>query len=55
MSNPVRDNVRLELSAQIDVFLSKGGEITEMPVSATGVPVKPRWIKSHGKKPVLRG
>lgn len=55
MSDPIRDNIRLELGAQIEAFLSKGGEITEMPVSATGVPVKPQWSKGHTKKPGPRG
>lgn len=56
MTDPVHDNVRSALNAQVEAFLSHGGEITELPLSATGVIAhkKLKWAKGHSKKLVAK-
>jgi hypothetical protein len=56
MTDPVHDNVRSALNAQVEAFLSLGGEITEVPLSATGVIAhkKLRWARGQSKKLVAK-
>ncbi|MCY1289638.1 hypothetical protein D9M68_191980 [compost metagenome] len=51
MSNPLIDKSRSVLEVQVESFLSKGGEIQQIPTGATGVKPKEPWKKSTAKTP----
>lgn len=54
MSDPVHDNLRSALDDQIEAFLSKGGEITEVPTGTSGMNTdakKTQWSRGNATKP----
>jgi hypothetical protein len=54
MSDAATSRARSELAEQTKAFLSKGGEITEIPSGKTGWDTerkKSQWTKAQAKKP----
>ncbi|WP_412547937.1 hypothetical protein [Pseudomonas sp. PDM16] len=51
--NAEHENLRAKLSGQVEIYLSKGGEITAVPTGKTGVPdhqKKPHWNRGFAEK-----
>lgn len=55
MQDPTNDQLRSALDVQIEAFLTKGGEITQIATGTSGIPAdykKPHWSsKASAKKP----
>ncbi|WJN58209.1 hypothetical protein [Pseudomonas sp. SO81] len=59
MNDPVNDHLRAALDAQVEAFLTTGGEITQVAIGTTGIPLdhkKAHWSSRAGaKKPPTKG
>ncbi|HSX70615.1 MAG TPA: hypothetical protein VLF16_06750 [Pseudomonas sp.] len=53
MHDPINNQLRSSLDEQIEAFLTKGGEITEVAIGTSGISAdhkKAHWSKSQAKK-----
>ncbi|WP_177326910.1 hypothetical protein [Pseudomonas sp. ML96] len=54
MYEPINSSLQLKLDEQIEAFLTKGGEITQIAIGTTGLSAdsrKAHWSKPQAKKP----
>ncbi|MBD9424121.1 hypothetical protein IB232_02180 [Pseudomonas sp. PDM15] len=59
MNDPANDHLRAALDAQVEAFLTTGGEITQVAIGTSGIPLdhkKTHWSsKAAAKKPAAKG
>lgn len=54
MYEPINSPLQLKLDEQIEAFLTKGGEITQIAIGTSGLSAdakKSQWSKPQAKKP----